>query len=77
MLVYDAMCKACGAPLRWCITADGKRVPLDARPSSRGHLILVSRGGRDHAIAHRPEHGHQPKYQSHFVSCPQKGEPQS
>lgn len=34
-------CRSCGEPITWAITANGKRMPLDAEPSMEGNVVLT------------------------------------
>lgn len=79
MLIYDARCSYCGAPIRWCTAQDGSKIPLDPRPSRAGQLIILQRGpGREVAVPYDPEkHGHQPLYEAHPATCTQRPEAKS
>jgi hypothetical protein len=67
-------CRSCGAPVVWCKTADGKRMPVDAGPTPDGNLIVFAASGevRSVAAADRPTFAGQ-LHKSHFASCPQAG----
>ena len=67
-----AHCKSCQAPVIWCVTARGKRMPVDAEP------VIVPQGFRLHEA--RPDVvvatytgapvPDERLYVSHFSSCP-------
>ena len=69
-----AICKACGARIRWIKTLSGKAMPCDDiaipyRQDDAGPLILVTKDG---AVIHavRDKASSQYGYQSHFATCP-------
>ncbi|MDN5861747.1 MAG: hypothetical protein L0H84_24365 [Pseudonocardia sp.] len=66
-------CNYCAAPLRWALTAAGKRMPLDAAPDAqRGNVLLL--GGRAAVLGPGPARGArsdgQTLYLPHAVFCP-------
>jgi hypothetical protein len=69
MLVYDAKCEVCGAPIRYARNAHGQRIAIDPRPSPKGRVVLLQKGGRDLAVEAGPEHGDQPRYTAHALEC--------
>jgi hypothetical protein len=66
-------CRTCGAAFIWTKTQNGKRMPVDAEPSSAGNYILQDDGdtplavrlANDTAATYTGE-----KHQSHFETCP-------
>ena len=65
-------CKGCGAPMVWVTTPDGRRVPLDPRPSIyrvapiAGSMVAYLVTGKEDPL---PNDGG--KYMvSHFATCP-------
>lgn len=34
-------CRSCNAPIRWVLTGDGKRMPLDLEPVETGNVEVV------------------------------------
>lgn len=40
-------CRSCGASIFWAVTANGKRIPLDATPSLVGNMVLRMQAGDD------------------------------
>lgn len=75
----NTTCRSCHAPVRWVLTAHGKRMPIDPEPVSDGNVwidhyeagtpvveVALSGDGVPAAAAER--------FQSHFVSCPQRDE---
>jgi hypothetical protein len=63
-------CSTCGGQIIWARTETGKRMPLDANPSSDGNLTLTTDGllptARSIAHGHRPG---QLLFKSHFATC--------
>lgn len=69
------VCRSCRAPIVWAVTADGKRMPLDAVPAADGNLAarrmpdgtlqvrVLTADLPDVADSERPAI-------SHFASCP-------
>lgn len=70
-------CRSCGAKIFWCITARGKRIPINAEPdNAKGNLIVTDRGEvpgeRFLATIVQPLlDASQTRYLSHFATCPQ------
>jgi hypothetical protein len=66
-------CKSCGAAITWAKTIKGRPIPLDARPSPRGNVIISEEGValvyRD-SSAIAPRYADEPRYLSHFATCP-------
>ena len=68
-------CRSCQAPIVWAVTANEKRMPVDAEPVPDGNLILTS-DDPPRVIMHvlgqaslfdEPD---PPRYVSHFATCP-------
>jgi hypothetical protein len=70
-------CRSCGQPIRWAITRNDRRMPLDPEPHPDGNVqivahddgrdlvsVLVGRA-RDDCVAAAV-----PLYRSHFQTCP-------
>jgi hypothetical protein len=57
-------CNGCGAAIRWAITPNGRRMPVDAKPEKRIVLDDV-RLGDDPPTARVVD-----TYVSHFATCP-------
>lgn len=36
----DGTCKSCKAPMRWAVTATGRRMPIDSEPNANGNIVL-------------------------------------
>jgi hypothetical protein len=72
-----AKCRSCGASIIWTDTVTGRRMPLDANPTTDGNIILGVRHGNvplalvqtAQALARLKEYG-SPLYTSHFATCP-------
>lgn len=64
-------CRYCGAPIIWCLTTKGRRMPLDAVATRDGTVHLDPTTGRCQVVGiGSPE---QQRYTSHFVTCPTAG----
>ncbi len=64
-------CSSCGAVIRWAITVNDKRIPLDPEPRDDGNLafrdddkVYVIPGGPGVLGLEVP------RYVSHFATCP-------
>jgi hypothetical protein len=70
-------CRSCGAPVLWAVTAEGKRMPVDAEPAPAGNLI-VDQTARPWTVRVVPPDdlliGDPPRYLSHFATCPHANE---
>lgn len=75
----NARCRSCNAPIRWARTPAGKAMPLDARPTLGGNVLLREAtppadptaqvlAGVDLADAHT--RGRE-LYVPHFTTCPE------
>ena len=68
-------CKSCGTRITWLETAGGGRLPVDDDPVPNGNVVAV---GRMAKVFNNPEaagaaYPDEPRYVSHFVTCPQAG----
>jgi len=62
-------CRSCGARIIWAITAaTGRSMPVDADPVEHGNVVLESVDGKPLAFVGQAG---EPRYVSHFVSCPE------
>lgn len=74
-------CKSCGAAILWCVTEQGKRMPVDTTPKADGNVLVFecAETGTDMCrvvsnaevatwSADEPEHLQ--LHTSHFVTCP-------
>lgn len=76
-----SQCRSCGASIHWAITAEGKRMPLDANPDPNGNLVAsrkkVGAGEELHVRAFmpglelNPDGTRRNRWASHFKTCPQ------
>ncbi len=62
-------CSSCGQPMLFVKTEKGKMMPLDQEPCEDGNIILIN------GIAHYAKKtdmfdAAEPRYKSHFASCP-------
>jgi len=64
----SATCRTCGAPIRWAVTAAGRRMPLDTKPVT----LFVLVGSTDEQGNQRVDT--RTGYVSHFATCPQAAE---
>jgi hypothetical protein len=74
-----ATCGSCGAPIRWAVTVNGKRMPVDDQPVPDGNLVLSdpTPGAYAPTAAHyvQPDQltlfgDEPPRFTSHFATCP-------
>lgn len=74
-------CKTCYAEIRWAVTVNGKKIPIDARGDVGGNITLQERPGKPpiavvlDAAGNAPMPSLQPsaeapRYLSHFATCP-------
>lgn len=66
-------CRACSAPLIWCVTDRGARAPMNATPDPTVAAGFALREDGAHVVATwvRREHvGDRPLHTSHFADCP-------
>lgn len=77
-------CRSCDAPIEWAVTANGKRMPIDAEPTTDGTILLRHRyvGEPPEAIVQTAEEraelerqaatrGEELRlFKSHFATCP-------
>lgn len=73
-------CRSCHQRITWLKTPGGKAIPVDEDPTDDGNIVidvercqLVARVYKD-AEAARDAGAEEPRYVSHFVTCPQAGE---
>lgn len=81
----SARCKSCAAPIIWCITTAGVRMPIDAQPAAGGNIFITNPDERpwvvsvisqkkDNVVFMRGAWGIlEPGtllYSSHFRTCP-------
>lgn len=73
-------CRSCGAEVIWAVTANGKRMPVDATPREDGNIMLTEYpDGHPTAEYVSPtlfeefdQEAPEPRrYVSHFASCAQ------
>jgi hypothetical protein len=72
-------CKSCGAEIVWCVTEQGKRMPIDAKPSDQGNVCMFECPetgtdmcrviSRDELATWSADEDGQ-MYTSHFATCP-------
>jgi len=68
-----ASCRSCGADMIWTVTRSGKKMPMDAEPSSNGTFELHEMAnGEVHAefVPEKDRNADMDLYQSHFSTCP-------
>lgn len=73
-------CRSCQARITWLKTPGGKSIPVDEDPSENGNIVIDVVDSQlvasvfknaEMARAFSPE---EPRYVSHFVTCPDSGE---
>jgi len=68
-----AHCRSCHAPIIWTVTANGKRMPVDADPVGTPRGFRVDESDQDDTpvatFTAAPAIGEK-LYQSHFSTCP-------
>lgn len=61
-------CATCKAEIRWVKTQRGAAMPLDVDPADDGRFVVLD----GVAVVCDPLfHPREPRYRSHFASCPQ------
>lgn len=75
------VCRACGAPVIWALTASGHRTMLDKQPDLSGssrHAVMRDTGlqwrVRVLAIGETPRPGMEHLHQPHYATCTQRRE---
>lgn len=76
-----AECSTCKAPIIWVVTAKGKRMPLDATPSTEGRFVMTggtvtTTHGSSPSVAFdsRGDYPNRDHFTSHFANCDQRDE---
>lgn len=57
-------CRSCGVEVVWVVTEAGKKMPVDAKPTEKGNLLL------ENGVARYVEAG-KGTHVSHFATCAQ------
>lgn len=65
-----ARCKSCGAEMRWCKTPRGSSMPIDAEPVEFGGNVVIRRGTAIVLKKGEASYPKEPRYRSHFATCP-------
>lgn len=76
-----ANCKSCSAEIRWAVTVNGKKIPIDWAPVANGNITLSEREGLppiavmvtaqgDAFLPALQPSAEAPRYVSHFATCP-------
>jgi len=73
----NATCRSCRMPIRWVMTANGKRMPLDPSPDPEGNVWIVGMEegvpSVEVALTADAVPANVPfRYVSHFVTCPDR-----
>ncbi len=65
-------CRSCGKEIVWCLTASGKRAPIDVELSLTGNVIIC--GDECRVVNRKKEPGFEgvPLHTNHFVTCPDR-----
>ena len=71
-----SICRSCGARITWLETAGGNRIPVDEDPVPNGNIVVVGRMAKvcKNAAAAETLYPGEPRYVSHFATCPQAGQ---
>lgn len=64
----ESRCRSCNAPIRWELTAAGKKIPLDPEPPAFGGNLVFRDDGR--VVSDHGAPAYLPRYRTHFVTCP-------
>lgn len=67
---YVERCRSCDAPIRWAITVNGRKMPLDHEPVWDGNVRM--REGRAVIVPKDEGPPSEPRYVSHFFTCPDR-----
>lgn len=68
----QTICKKCNRPIGWCVSENGRPMPIDIEPNAAGNVIVGYREGRLVGVVlsknkPRPEgQAHMP----HYATCP-------
>ena len=68
-----AVCRSCGAPIRWAKTRKGKNIPLDDEPGTGGSFVLQDADGpKPLALKMKKEEAETRAdlFTCHFETCP-------
>lgn len=70
-----ARCSSCGAAILWTTTLDGRRMPVDLRPSSQGTVAIEQEEANDgpfweSQVIRAGEREGRVLRTSHFATCP-------
>ena len=64
------LCTSCGAPIVWCLTPKGKRMPVDAAPVPDGKMLVTRTLRGTHEVETSLPDGESPRWNAHFATCP-------
>lgn len=75
----DGRCRSCSLPIRWVLTMEGKRMPLDPEPYEAGNVWIDHYEGGMPVVGVARDRAQVPPaealvYVSHFVTCPHADE---
>lgn len=73
-------CRSCNAEIMWCVTEQGKRMPIDANPSEQGNVVVFECAetgtdmcrvvSKDEMATWSADESPLYVYTSHFATCP-------
>ncbi len=69
----DTPCSSCKAKVIWCVTVNGKKMPVDVEPVVNGNIVLRKRGDKTMALyigKNTQQREGEALYVSHFATCP-------
>ena len=64
-----AICSTCKRPIRWALTEEGRRIPLDPEPERR-MVVLGQRKDPTGGGGLIDQVGSRPTFVTHFATCP-------
>jgi hypothetical protein len=67
-----ASCRSCGAPVKWCKTETGKRIPMNPTPDPDGIWLIWPTLHTPTIMRPTAQTPHEvARYTSHFATCPE------
>jgi hypothetical protein len=76
--VRVSTCRSCHAEIIWCRTARGKKMPLDAEPTSAGAFVIEHEDSNDPLTRRLPNDAAATytgdRYEAHWATCPNADE---
>ena len=65
-------CRACGAEVYWAMSANGRKMPVDAAVNDKGNILMQidSEGNLRFITVRGTANLKRNRYTSHFATCP-------